>query len=358
MQGLECFCHDTPNVLFTNNNCWINTVPLLNNQNNLFALQNNTYSWNLNGVLNPQNINLNPLPLQQQATLAITRFCIGITNNRPLPAFQDLRALVRTHGNANEAHLEHALASGGYNSPSAQFLHTLFAPGGMPPNLVANNNLAANNNVGIILKLRHRASKNLKEIHWSSSSAIEVDLKLWGKILHEVIQQNAQQLQQLFNALPQQQNAFQIAFQQLLNASQLFLNVFRLFLNANIQPNVFQLFLNLIRQQNAPQQFLGTRQQLTIALQQNAPQLIQPLNAFPPLLNANQNLLNLLQQQQNAQPQLLALQQLLNEQRLFLNAPQPQYVSIKQMIDRPFITVNQQVPDSATFVLYEETSHD
>lgn len=325
MQGLECFCHDTPNVQFRNNNCWRNIVQLLNNQNNLFNLQNNTYSWILNGVLNPQDINLNPLPLQQQATFAIARFCIGITNNRPLPAFQDLRALVRTYVNGAQNNLVHALAAGGYNSPSAQFLHALFAPGGIPLNLVVNDN------VGIILKLQRRASKNLKEIHWSSSSAIAVNLKLWGKILHEVIQQNRQQLQQLFNANQNFLNLLQQnAFQQLLNESQRFLNLFQPFFNAN---NVLPF--------NAFQQFL----------QQNAQQLQQ-------LLNANQNLLNLLQQQQNAQPQLLALQQLLNEQRLFLNAPQPQYVSIKQRINRPFNILNQQVPNSATFVLYEETSHD
>lgn len=126
---------------------------------------------------------LGPLTLQQQATLAINRFCIGITNNNAIPAFQNLQGLINTFFGIPANQMQHALAAGGYNTTSAQFLHSLFSPGGIPAGIVGPAGFP-NQTIALVLKLQHRVSKDIKEIHWSSSSFIAINPILWINILN------------------------------------------------------------------------------------------------------------------------------------------------------------------------------
>ena len=120
---------------------------------------------------------------QEQTTIAINRFCIGITNHRNLPAFRNLQNLLKVYqGNNNIRDVVKALASGGYNTPSARFLNRLLKPEGIPQTIVSTNGNVTNT-VVIVLKLEHRVSKNLKEIHLSSLPDIEINVASLNEIL-------------------------------------------------------------------------------------------------------------------------------------------------------------------------------
>lgn len=206
IQGFESFYHDThdnlgiPMTLATANRCFQNLNNLFNHPvNPCFPLPFSTYRWYMSNLFFPPVIGiywnqtipglaLGPLTLQQQATLAINRFCIGITNNNPIPAFQDLQGLIDTFSglpilNAPRAlAMQHALTAGGYNTISAQFLHSLFSPGGIPLGIVGPAGFP-NQTIALVLKLQHRVSKDIKEIHWASSSFIAINQNLWNNIL-------------------------------------------------------------------------------------------------------------------------------------------------------------------------------
>ena len=143
-QGFESFFHDAnPVSPMTNNRCftYINhlfTHPIINPY---LHLPNSTYEWYTSDLIVPARAQnywnqtfvgnvLIPLTLQQQATLTIRRFCIGITNHRNVLAFQNLQNLWNAYQGMNQGALvNNALIRGGYDSPAARFLHNLFAQG-------------------------------------------------------------------------------------------------------------------------------------------------------------------------------------------------------------------------------------
>ena len=191
-QGFENFYHDasaaSPAIL---NRCFLNINALFNPPINPYLnLANSTYHWYFShppvvGNYWNQNIAGNALvqlTIPQQATLAINRFCIGITNYNNVPAFHDLQGLVDAFAGLPAAQMQQALLAGGYDTTSARFLHTLLNPGGIPIGITGGAG-SPNETVALVLKLQHRASKDLKEIHWSSVSGIAVNLALWQNIL-------------------------------------------------------------------------------------------------------------------------------------------------------------------------------
>ena len=198
-QGFESFFHDTHqengNVLLpvTQNRCFIYINDLFNHQVSPYtSLPNDSYMWYTSSSVFPVQPNywdqtipgaLQALTLQQQATLAINRFCIGITNNNNVPAFQNLLGLLRAYRGLNVLNLQRALTAGGYNTSSARFLYKLLSPRGIPQQ-VSNLKGQTNQSVSVVLKLQRRPSKDLKEIHWSSLSFTTINLALWHGILN------------------------------------------------------------------------------------------------------------------------------------------------------------------------------
>jgi len=139
-QGFENFYHDasaaSPAIL---NRCFLNINALFNhNPTPCFNLANSTYRWYFHPPVVGNYWNqtiagnvLGQLTIPQQATLAINRFCIGITNYNNVPAFHDLQGLVDAFAGLPAAQMQQALLAGGYDTTSARFLHTLLSPGGI-----------------------------------------------------------------------------------------------------------------------------------------------------------------------------------------------------------------------------------
>lgn len=121
--------------------------------------------------------------IPQKATLAIKRFLIGITNgHHNLGNFADPNQIINAaFAGLITPYVTRALNCGGYNDITARFLHCLLTGMGFPLGLGGPIGATANS-VVILLSLDKRVSKNMKEIHWNSSSLLTIAPPIAGAV--------------------------------------------------------------------------------------------------------------------------------------------------------------------------------
>lgn len=126
-----------------------------------------------------------PLGVPQKATLAINRFLIGITNghhNLNNFAFPD-QIVNAAFAGFISPYVIRALNCGGYDDTTARFLHHLITGVGFPAALRGLIGGLIPDTVVILLSLDKRVSKNMKEIHWNSSSLLVISPPIAGAMV-------------------------------------------------------------------------------------------------------------------------------------------------------------------------------